>query len=94
MSILSTLFASKHRKLAAWQNARLVNGSDPKVIRQDDTGAMIRWNDYADRNSNWGWLIERRQSGARGRDEFRAVHCQNVAKRAGLFGGLLRFSTR
>ena len=92
MSILSALFTNKQRKLTAWQNARMVNGSDPKVLRQDDTGAMIRWNDYGDDNSNWGWVIKTRPGGKG--DDFRAVHCGNAAKRSGFFGGLLRFSAR
>lgn len=41
-----------------WQKARSVDGFDPEVVRKDACGAWIMKNQYANRNSMFGWEID------------------------------------
>lgn len=45
-------------KLAVWKKAQEVAGIDSKVFRQDYAGAWIRFDDYGNRDSQYGWEID------------------------------------
>lgn len=66
---------------------------DPAVWRQDDFGQLIRWSDYGDRNSAYGWEIDHRvPTGLGGSDLLsnkRPLHCSVNAGLGGLLGAAL-----
>ena len=43
---------------AVWSKALVVDGIDANVMRQDYAGAWIRFTDYGNRNSQFGWEID------------------------------------
>ena len=51
-------FVSAFRRFAAWQKGYAVDGYDPREWRVDEHGYWIRWSDYGDRNSPYGWEID------------------------------------
>jgi hypothetical protein len=65
--ILSELFGgpfSTHaRRVAIWGQAAPIPGCDKSIWRCDERGRVIRWADFDDRFSRYGWTI------APGRDE-------------------------
>ena len=46
------------RKLVAWNHAALIPGRDGNEWRMDDYGCRIRFSDYGDRESDFGWEID------------------------------------
>ncbi len=44
--------------LDVWKKATEVAGVDSNVFRQDYAGAWIRYADYGNRNSQYGWEID------------------------------------
>ena len=44
--------------LAVWEKAQSVYGEDPREWRRDDEGWWIRFCDYGDRDSMFGWEID------------------------------------
>lgn len=49
---------SEEQKQIAWSRAQIVPGRDPNITRKDACGAWIKWADYGDTNSEWGWEID------------------------------------
>lgn len=49
---------SEEQKQIAWSKARIVPGRDPNTIRKDACGAWIKWADYGNIDSEWGWEID------------------------------------
>ena len=92
-TLLTSLLASDFRKRVAWGNASPMIGRDPNVWRQDDYGSIIRWGDYGDRKSAYGWEIDHRVPTALGGTDassnLRALHWQNNATLGGLLGKTL-----
>lgn len=43
---------------AVWQKGTLVAGFDSAMWRKDSCGAFIRWSDYGDTSSGYGWEID------------------------------------
>lgn len=41
-----------------WNKATIVDNVNPKIIRKDYAGAWIRFADYGNRNSQYGWEID------------------------------------
>lgn len=63
-----------------WEKARAVSTHDPNTWRKDECGAWIRREHYGNRNSEFGWEINR--AGPHASDEtssLRALHWQNNA---------------
>lgn len=54
---------SNEMKLKVWEKGTVVANNDPKVWRQDQCGAWIRWSDYGNRNSQYGWEIDHSSPG-------------------------------
>lgn len=49
---------SEEQKLQAWSRAQIVTGWDPNAIRKDPCGAWIKWVEYGNTDSEWGWEID------------------------------------
>lgn len=49
---------SPELKLAIWKKAKEVAGVDSSIFRQDYAGAWIRFADYGNRDSQYGWEID------------------------------------
>jgi hypothetical protein len=47
------------RRYTAWQKAWPVPSFDANAFRRDDYGNLISWQAYGDRNSPWGWEVDR-----------------------------------
>lgn len=45
-------------KFAVWNKGRPIVGWESSVWRHDDFGNVIRWPDYGDRQSKYGWEID------------------------------------
>lgn len=45
-------------KLKVWSKAQVVEGYDPASIRKDACGAIVIWNHYGNRTSDFGWEID------------------------------------
>lgn len=41
-----------------WNKAYIVDGYDPNIQRKDRCGAWIRYSDYGNTNSQYGWEID------------------------------------
>ena len=84
----------EQRKNAAWQKASVTLGYDPNHVRKDAFGWFIRWSDYGDRTSEYGWEIDHIQpttlGGADVLGNLRALHWRNNAGLGGLLSGLRR----
>ena len=49
---------SEDQKRQTWEKAQSAPGQDPNKVRKDICGAWIRWDDYGDRDSYYGWEID------------------------------------
>lgn len=49
---------SKQEELFAWLKGTIINGKDPEFIRLDKCGAIIYFNQYGNRSSEYGWEID------------------------------------
>lgn len=45
-------------KRSVWVKGQIIPGYDASVYRRDDYGLAMRFSDYGDRNSNYGWEID------------------------------------
>lgn len=50
-------FSTHAKRVAVWNRATPIPGCDKAVWRCDDQGRIIRWSDYEDRFSRYGWTI-------------------------------------
>jgi len=88
------LGATEARKLAVWNKGKPIFQNDPSIWRRDDHGNMIRYSDYGDRNSKYGWEIDHYPLPAAlgGSDDLanlRPLHCTANASHGGILGGML-----
>jgi 5-methylcytosine-specific restriction endonuclease McrA len=69
------------RKIVAWNKAAIVLNYDPRVWRQDRFGLFIRWSDYGNRLSEYGWEIDHihpsSKGGSDGLHNCEALHWRN-----------------
>lgn len=49
---------TEQQKLDVWNKGEIVPPNDPKVWRKDECGAWIKWMEYANRSSTYGWEID------------------------------------
>ena len=72
---------SEETKLAVWKKATIVAGNDSSRWRKDQCGAWIGWNEYGNRQSNYGWEIDHITSQAHGGSDclsnLRPLHWRN-----------------
>lgn len=65
--IMNALFGGPYsthaKRVTIWNRAAPIPGCDKAIWRCDDQGRIIRWSDYEDRFSRYGWTIlrERRE---------------------------------
>jgi len=52
-------FSTHARRVAAWEQAVRIPGCDKAEWRCDAQGRVLRWSDYGDRCSGYGWTIDR-----------------------------------
>jgi len=45
-------------KLKVWEKGHEVGNNDPKIYRKDDCGAWIKYSDYGNTDSQYGWEID------------------------------------
>ena len=51
-------------RVEAWERCARIPGCDKAVWRQDAGGRVIRWSDFGDRFSRYGWeVVQRQRSG-------------------------------
>lgn len=60
-------YSTHAKRVAIWNRAVPIPGCDKAIWRCDDQGRIIRWSDYEDRFSRYGWAI------LRGRHEGRTL---------------------
>lgn len=72
-------FAILAGRIRAWEACGRIPGCDKAVWRQDLAGRVIRWSDFGDRFSNYGWeLLACRRGGMLSRRRIDAVHWRGV----------------
>ena len=85
--------ATDYEKARAWIAASEIPGYDPLMWRRDVDGRAIRWSDYGDRSSEFGWEIDHViPLGIGGFDHSsntRARHWKGNAAAGGYLGGML-----
>ncbi len=52
-------YSTHAKRVALWNKASLIPGCDKAIWRCDDQGRVIRWADYGDRFSRYGWTVVR-----------------------------------
>ncbi|MEM8785619.1 MAG: HNH endonuclease signature motif containing protein [Pseudomonadota bacterium] len=57
---------NEERKLVAWQKAAVIPGANKNIWRRDRFERMINWNEYGNRGSKFGWVIDHIFPRARG----------------------------
>jgi|SRR5580700_4129140 hypothetical protein len=84
----------ENRKLVVWAKGTIIPGYDPATWRRDAFGSAIRYADYGDRNSEYGWEIDHIVANALGGSEdisnLRPLHFRNNASLGGALAGLLK----
>ena len=69
MAETKKVFTEAEKKYV-WDNKAVkVDGVDPDVFRQDYAGAWMRYADYGNRNSQYGWEIDHLKPLAQGGEE-------------------------
>ncbi len=95
MSYLTPSQIQEQRKLAIWAKGRVIENYDPAVWRHDDKGSVMRYSDYGNRSSEFGWEFDHYPvAAALGGDDslsnLRPLNWKNNAKHGALLSGLLR----
>ncbi|MEZ4800141.1 MAG: HNH endonuclease signature motif containing protein [Flavobacteriales bacterium] len=49
---------SEEIKLIVWQKGSVIQNYPPNQWRRDRCGNAMKWEDYGNRNSNYGWEID------------------------------------
>jgi len=82
------------RKFAVWAKGRIIPGYDPTEWRHDDYGHVIRYWDYGNRDSQYGWEIDHIHPFSLGGSEdisnLRPLHCKRNASLGGALSALLK----
>jgi hypothetical protein len=72
------------RLVAAWQRAEMISCVNPDEYRRDSFGAIIRWLDYSDEKSPYGWHVRPVDPNTRRKEcqgpTIEAVQWKNVSK--------------
>lgn len=70
-------------RVRAWEGCARIPGCDKAIWRQDSAGRVIRWSDFGDRFSHYGWEMRVCQSEgmlarALKRHKMEAIHWRGV----------------
>lgn len=57
---------SEATKKAVWKKAKAVIGHNPTYVRKDKCGAWIRWSEYGNIKSLYGWEIDHIKPSSKG----------------------------
>jgi len=57
---------SEQTKLLVWQKGIIVDGFDPRVVRKDKCGFIMKYSEHGNRNSDKGWEIDHIKAVANG----------------------------
>lgn len=90
--IMKSIEEMKNKRLA-WEKATEIPGYDPAIWRRDSFGSVIRYSDYGDRQSEYGWekdhIIPKGLGGLGMPSNLQALHWRNNVKKSDhLIGGL------
>ena len=66
-------YSTHAKRVTIWNRAAPIPGCDKAIWRCDDQGRVIRWSDYDDRFSRYGWTV------APGHDESRLARALGMA---------------
>jgi hypothetical protein len=74
-------------RVEAWERCARIPGCDKAVWRQDGEGRVIRWSDFGDRFSRYGWeAVSRPRPGVLGRalsaKRLEAIHWRGLTQDA------------
>ena len=76
----------ERRKLFAWNRATVIPRIDPSEWREDGYGRRIRFSDYGNRDSQYGWTLDYirplAEGGADADRNLQAVHWRTHVGRA------------
>jgi len=94
MSILENYFGSDYKKSTVWAKGHEIPGYDKNVWRRDDHGWAMKYSDYGDRNSEYGWEFDHYPvpailGGADDISNLRPLHWEGNATHGGLLGAFL-----
>jgi hypothetical protein len=102
LGILNQHYSDEIKKLAVWAKGRIVPPSlqhtyDPTVWRYDDLGNPIKYDEYGNRSSPYGWEYDHHPVAAAlgGTDDIsnlRPLHCIANASHGGVLGSLINNS--
>jgi hypothetical protein len=77
-------YSTHAKRVAIWNRAATIPGCDKAIWRCDDQGRIIRWSDYEDRFSRYGWTILRGEGRILLRPAARPVHVSQAEDAASL----------
>ena len=90
---MTNLLADVVRQQAVWAKGTPIPGYDPTEYRRDAYGAVMRYFEYGNRNSEYGWEIDHHIPDALGGSDafgnLRPLHWRNNASLGGALTGLL-----
>jgi hypothetical protein len=93
MSSFAKDLADALMKASVWAKGHEIPGYDPAIWRHDDFGHVIRFTDYGDRTSPYGWEKDHIQPvallGHSGLANMRPLHHSRNASLGGVLSGLL-----
>ena len=77
-------YSTHAKRVTIWNRAAPIPGCDKAIWRCDDQGRIIRWSDYEDRFSRYGWTIlrDRREGRTLRRPSSRPVHVSQAEQLA------------
>ena len=86
------LFSDERINLAVWDKGAKILGSDPGIWRCDAYGNIMKYSEFGNRSSEFGWEKDHVIALARGGpdtiDNMRPLHWHVNARLGGLFGSL------
>ena len=99
MTSLFGLLSEDLKKLQVWEKGKRIPGLDANIWREDDEGNRIKFSDYGNRDSIYGWEkdhfpIPAALGGSNDISNLRPLRCKTNASLGGLLGGLISSKTR
>lgn len=93
-SLLAQGQTEEQKKLAVWNKGHPIPDYDAAVWRRDDLGSAIRYTDYGNRESEFGWEFDHypipaAMGGTDDVSNLRPLHWKHNARHGGLLSGLL-----
>lgn len=77
-------------KVAVWLNADPIEGRDSRTWRKDPCGALMRWSDYGNCKSRWGWEVDHvmpvTMGGTDAIENLQALHWKNNRRKGETMG--------